>query len=285
MYELKPADEINLALAELPKASMVGLRTTRSTSVPDWKGIEVDGKVVFCVSDQYELVQHEEAFKPIIEGLTKMGTMDFKFNVWSTPRKANLNIYVGEGYDQVSFGFRAMNGFGGIAVRYSFSSFTKTKFIEIVGYRQVCSNGMKVRVPLNEAEFVKPEEREKITSLLAKNLRIVHAGEAHKKVEAIQYVVEALLWLKEPLQRIIQKAEQIQVPKDKAEAFIKKYVGKRQTDKILKRYEDEQGSTLWNLYNSITFVASHEEDLKVGRRESLLTKASVMLEQELVATA
>jgi hypothetical protein len=283
MYNLKNAEQINYELSSLPKAVEKNIFVSGKT-LPEkkYKAIEVDGEVVSIPSDHYNLVQHETAFRPIIEGLTMRGVHDFKFSLFANHKRAWLNVLVGNGYDGVSFGFRAMNSFDrSTAISFGLNSFVKNKTIEIVGYRQVCSNGMIVRVPLENAEFVREEEVVKIKSLLNKTMRIRHTSSADKLLEELQFTVEAFLLMKNPLQRIIEKAEMTKLDREQAEKLVEKYVGRRRLDKIMNQYGMEE-QTLWGLYNSITYLASHTNTLnKATKFNSMLEKASNLLEQEI----
>jgi hypothetical protein len=292
MYELKSGEQINLALSQLPlaieKAVFVpdhkNLETGRwkLRREKDYKAIEVDGEIVSIPSKHYHLVQHEQAFRPIIEGLTLRGVENFKFSLFANHRRAWLNVFVGNGYDSVNFGFRALNSFDrSTAITFGLSSFIKNKTIELVGYRQVCSNGMIVRVPLNNAEFVREEEVTKITQLLNKRMKIRHSLQADAMLEELQFTVEGFLLMKNPLERIIKKAQMTPLLIDQALELIEKYVGKRKQDRILSQFGKEE-QTLWGLYNAMTFIASHTETFnKATKFNTSLEKAATMLEVEL----
>jgi hypothetical protein len=172
-----------------------------------------------------------------------------------------------------------MNSLNGkSAIHYLFRSEKITKVVEIVGYRQVCSNGMKIRVPLDQAEFVRPEVREKIEALLVLSQRIIHMGNPEESISAVRYVVEAMALLKEPISLIIKKAKDTMVGEQEAKKLIRKYVGKRLSGRILGQFQEEEPS-LWGLANAITFVASH--DVKLSTMNGRINSSAEMLEQEL----
>lgn len=292
MYKLKTASEINYALASLPKAIEKPVFTGIKNNLKEtwtmrkqnhFKAIEVEGKTVAIPSNHYQLVQHEEAFRPIIEGLTLRGVEDFKFSLFANHKKAWLNIFVSEGTDSIRYGFRAQNSFDrttsiNVGIR---SYFLKNRVVEIVGYRQVCSNGMVVRVNLDEAEFVREEERGEILELLKKQVKIKHNSLAEARLEELQYTVEAFLLMKNPLKRIVDKAQSIELYKDQAEEIIEKYIGKRKLDKVMEQYGREE-ETLWGLFNSITFIASHTKVFeKATKFNTMIDKAATMLEEEI----
>lgn len=289
-YKLQNGENINQAISELPKAEDMKLYAGEFyQDVPNFKTIKVgfQGKehFVYCPTTRYKLVQHEEAFRPIIEGLTQAGQTNFKFSLINNEKFASLRIHVsGEGYDSVSLGFDVTNSFDGSeAISYGFKTLRNQKWIELVGYRQVCSNGMKIRVPLDQAEFIRPELREKVTELLEHHARILHTSKVFEKIELMQYVVEAMSLLKEPVEAIIKKSQTFKLlDKERAEELIKKHVGERYKKKIMAKYMDDiEDNSLWSLYNAITNFASHTDDLKVVTRENLLDKASTMLYEEM----
>lgn len=297
-YRMQSAEHINAAIKALPRAEEMDLIAVGRTAtadrreIPNWKTIRVDyaglSRFVNCPTKKYQLVQHEEAFRPIIEGLTQAGEKNFQFVMVANHKKAAMQVYTtGVGYDTVSLGFSVTNTLDGTStINYGFSQFREQKYIELVGYRQVCSNGMKIRVPLDEAEFVREEIRTKVQNLLSEHAAIKHTKMALERVQAMQYVTEALSLLREPVERMIKAAQKFTLDdEDRIKELIKKHVGKRHLKKIQEAYAEDtttQGD-LWGLYNAITYVASHDEKLKVGARETLLNKASNMLVAELTA--
>ena len=109
-----------------------------------------------------------------------------------------------------------------------------------------------------------------------------HNSLAEAKLEELQYTVEAFLLMKNPLRRIIEKAQSIEMHKEKAEELIEKYIGKRKLDKVMEQYGNEE-RTLWGLFNAVTFIASRGfEKNEVARKfNTVLEKAATMLEEEI----
>jgi hypothetical protein len=234
------------------------------------------GSIVAVPTGKYTLVQHEEAFMPIVEALNSLG-QPFKIAAIHSNTNAWLNILTTETDDGVSVGFQAMNSVdGSTSLQYGFANFKATRYIELVGYRQVCSNGMVVRVPIDNADFVRLEEREKIEVLLRQSIRIIHTGKAQEKIEQIRYLVEAMALLKEPVARMIKAATMKGIGQMEAEELLKKYIGKRLKAKLLGQFEQEE-KTLWGLYNAITFVAAHDNEIKTSTKNSLITKSADLL--------
>lgn len=247
-------------------------------STENYHAIIVNGKMVGAVSPQYKLVQHKDAFRPIADGLDRMG-IDADYNLFTHKGKAWLSVLVENAADTVRIGFSAMNSVDGTtAIRYAFAMQSVTKTVELVGYRQVCSNGMKIRVPLQNAEIVKLETREEIEKLMEQHQNIVHMGDPKSQIQAIQYVVEAVAMLKDSVSTIIERAQNYQI-EEKAvlKELISVYVGKRMSQKIEDQFYKEHPS-VWGLYNAITNVASHA-DIAETTSTGLIDKAAVMLEK------
>jgi len=282
--DLRKKEQVEEELNNIPEAMLYTIKQETREGFSEIKNpdkinvVVVNGEIVGTVSRHYKLIQHKDAFKPILNGLQNLGS-DYGYSLLLTKTRAYMNVFVDEGYDSVSFGFRAQNAIdGGSSVRYAFSSFMKERVIELVGYRKVCSNGMIIRVPLDNAQIVRLEEREKIEQLLMENTKIIHMGNAEEKVQAVQYVVEAMTLLKNPLERLIKTAQSRELTEEAAKEFIRKYVGKRVRQKILDRYEREE-PTLWGVYNAITNVASNE-NLSVRTSNGLINRAAMLMEKE-----
>jgi len=241
--------------------------------------------IVHCPTNRYQIVQHTEAFRPIIEGMVQAGVEDFKYTMLANHRWAEMNILVSEtGMDGVRIGFRVKNSFDGTsAIKYGFNMGRATSHMEVVGWRQVCSNGMKIKVPLGEAEIITVEKVTQIRTLLHEHTSIMHTETAFKKIEAMQYIAEAISLLRDPVEKIIRKAQDWTIAdREYLEKLIKKHVGKRYAQKVADRYARDGDTSLWGLYNAITYVASHDE-LKAVSREHLIDKAADMLNKELFA--
>jgi hypothetical protein len=289
-WNLLPAYTINAAMDTLPKASCEEFTTPSQPAENRFRAIVVQGEVIACPTKTYKLVQHKEALRPIIEGLTLANVTDYRYSIYSDKKKANMNIYVGSMTDATTeqqgilFGFRVINSLDGkSSIRYGFSSTKIERYFEIVGYRLACKNGMIVRVPLAEAEFVRQEERVRLQELIKLQRNIRHSGDVDKKMAEIQYITEAIGILTEPLKRMVAAARNITYT-DMAfvDAIIKKYIGKRMKERIMSRFLQEDSPTLWNLYNAITYEASHSP-LTYTTRMGLLERSGTLLTEQLIA--
>ena len=291
-WGLSPASELNQAISRLPKATMLTLwadpfpltEGSPYEEVSSFRAIRVENsigqiKYVACTSPKYRLVQHEEAFRPIIEGLTLAGLDQYSFCLNSDHKKAKLQVYAaGEMIDSVRIGFSVVNHFDGQhAIHYGFRMKRSQKSLELVGYRQVCSNGMKIRVPLDKAEIIRPEIRERITVLFSESAKINHTASAEQKLKALQYATEAISLLQEPVRVMIERAQKWTFDEEgQVKLLVKKHIGKRFAGRVLEQFKMES-QDLWGLYNAVTSVASHDADISSSAQEKLLDKAATLL--------
>lgn len=272
-------------IESLPKATLTPIEIEGAENSSNFKASVVDSDIVGVVTGKYVLVQHSEAFSPIIKALDNAGE-DYNCSVWHKKGKAGLRVITGtESADGVKLGFQALNSVDGTtSLRYNFTMRREMSFIEVVGYRLACQNGMVMRVPMDEAEFVSKETRVEIQNLMTKLFSIAHVGDAKAKAAQVQYIVEALALLKVPVTAMIEKAKTVDILPKEAELLLAKYIGKRLSDKCLYQYRRDkakEGEGLWSLYNSVTFVASHG-DISESGKKSLLDNSADLLSDVLV---
>lgn len=304
-FDMKTAETFNEDVQKMPIAeefplTIMNQNGTVMKEVKNYKAIVSGEEVVNCPSDRYTIVQHFDAFRPIVEGLMQTGIHNFKYSMYHDNRKAFVRFFVndddytvdeqgipqGEG---VVLGFKVLNSFdGSTGVNYGMKAEKRKTEIELVqqrivtvqGFRKWCANGMVMRVPLDEISIVTPELRVKFTEIVSLRKSIRHTESAHDKLAEVQYMVEALSLIKEPVKRMIKLAQEQQLTHDQAKMLIKKYVGVRMEKRVWsswRRELDETGENLWGLYNAITNVASHSEDLQDRTCNTLLEKSADML--------
>jgi hypothetical protein len=292
---MRRANETKEVLESIPTASLETITATEVGTIENprsMKGVVVDGRLVASVSKNYQLVQHKDAFKPVFDGLHQTGT-PYEFALFQTDTKAFLNVFVDEIGDNgsgIKLGFRVINSIDGRnAISYAIKSETieRSTTIELVGYRLACQNGLKIRVPLDQAEELRLEKKttEKIEQLLRMASRIIHMGTEQsikEKMESVSFVVEAVSLLRQPIQIIMEKAKNKQVGEEEVREMLKKYIGKRMNKQILERFKEEEQS-LWGAYQAATFVASH--DCSIPTMNGLINSSAKMLEKELFVRA
>jgi len=295
--KMQPAVLINESLAALPTAKAFPVYADIGNAgyegfekAEDFQAVKVTdstghSEFVYCPTTRYKIVQHQDAFRPIVEGLTQAGRSDFRFLLKGNTRWAKLQLYCDSpGHDGVSLGFEAVNSYDGSSVlRYGVEMNHKKKYLTIVGYRQVCSNGMKIEVPLDQAEFIRPEVRERVLQLLKLQRRFLHTTNVNGRIAEIQHVVEAVSLLQEPVAEMIRRAQEWKISDaQQLDFLIRKHVGKRMHRRVREQYAAEDDS-LWGLYNAITYIASHDSKLRAPTIDRMQGEAAAMLREEIVA--
>jgi len=109
-----------------------------STKRRKYDAIIVNKEEVSCVSNKYELVQHQDAFVSVINALNKAGVVmqgrvnDFKTSAWLDMTFENLKIKDPAGGGDISLGYSVRN------------SYNKETGLNIFPFavRGICSNGM-----------------------------------------------------------------------------------------------------------------------------------------------
>jgi hypothetical protein len=292
-WKLQPAEEINSAIESLPVASLNPIFDAEGKQIEGFRATKVGDEVIDVPTDKYFLKQHSECFRPIINGLTVSGVSDFKFCAWATNKRAELAILVGDASDGVKFGFKATNSYDrSSSIRYGFTAKKKTSELQIVErehilawtYRQVCANGLVIKVPLKTCKYMDTETITKVKTLLTETRSIAHLGDqVDEKIQNIQFVTEAYLLLKNPIKLMIEDAQNVHLTGEDADKLVEKYVGHRRKQWILDQFNMEEQS-LWGLTNAITYIASHDEGMKTPVREALIEKAGNLLTEELLPT-
>lgn len=291
-----PQAELRTIFAEQPNESVVYevekdvVNASNLTPLTD-KAVFVNDEHVAVVSKDYKLVQHSEAFKPIIDALVAKGVDKFEFTAWANNRKAYLGVLVAEAADSIQYGFRCTNSVDGShAISYGLSATRVDTFADIVekehvvvwGIRKICMNGSIIKVPLKSAKYLDVVTRQQITELMTQFKNIRHTKGADERVLEVQYLVEAFLLLRNPINRMIFDAQKMHLKPAKVTELIKKYVGERVAKRIELEFYADNDDSLYGLWNAVTAVASHTDDYKDGTRNSLLDKAANLLTGELL---
>ena len=283
------------ALNDLPKAQLGDVYTTLDGEVKpivkttDIKAVVVGGKIVATVSNHYKLVQHVDAFAPIVEGIHTAGVENIYFSLMANGKWAKLNLMfcqAKDGLEGINYGFTARNSVDGrSAINYGFRLQKRTtdkvlrteKVVDVWAVRQVCSNGMKMRVPIEWHEISKLVDVTRLHTLFNESAKFAHVTDVAERVKQMGFIAEAFAMLQKPIEKMIELGKDIHITQSVAEAMIKAYIGKRLSGQILAAYEKEQGQNLWALYNAVTYTASHAG---LSQRTSLamIEKAADMYE-------
>jgi hypothetical protein len=283
--------QLQEAVDRLPTASEIPvLRGDTNEVIAENKGIVVEGKVVAVLSKQYATVNHSKAFKPVVEGLVKSGEngKNVTFAIRHTDARAFLTAFVNEAKDSSSgirYGFRTVNSYDGSTGIHFDVSTSKGVVVTVWGERQICTNGMKIRVPLEWRDCIDGEKADKIITLLKQSKTIVHKGNMTNidiKLEQVGYMVEVMFLLESALNKIVKMAEDMRMDNLKlASLMVEKYVGQRYLESVMQRFEYGEEKTLFGLYNAITYIGSHTVSYKEGTKESIIDKASRLLDEAL----
>lgn len=287
LVDARPASEINSAINAIPTAQEKKIFLDDGTHISSHKAITVNGRVIDIPSKYYQLVQHSQAFRPVIDGLTESGITKYNFQLISNDKKANLRIFtdsVNDGMSNIILGFQVINSFNrSTTVNYGISINKGHSYVELVGYRKVCSNGLMIRVDLENAEIVKTELSLKIKALFKESCKLRHSSNVHERIAGMQYVVEAIALLKDPLQRIISIAKKTVLDGDKIREIVKSHFSERMTKKILQKFNSDievEGAHTWALYNAITFEVSH--NVSFAKHNYGLERANDVLQEALL---
>ena len=291
-WKLQPAEEINSAIESLPVASLNPIFDAEGKQIEGFRATKVGDEVIDVPTDKYILRSHETCFRPIINALSVSGVSDFKFCAWATNKRAELAILIGNATDGVRFGFKATNSYDrSSSIRYGFKAEKTTTELQIVQrehvlawcWRQTCSNGLIVKVPLKTCKYMDTETITRVKTLLSETKSIAHLGDqVDQKIQNVQFLTEAYLLLKNPINLMIEDAQKVYVSGEQAKKLVEKYVGHRRKQWILDQFTIEE-QTLWGIVQAVTFIASHNEQMNTPVRESLIDKAGTLLTEELLA--
>ena len=288
-YQEQEGRSLSLALEQLPTAELYDLYALPPNTTEN--PMRITDKAIWCmnnhvgtVSPHYKLVQHRDAFMPILMALDNAGMMNYQFSTWAVPSQAFLAVTVLE-TNGIRIGFRARSRIdGGHAISFGFKA-VRTKverqliekhYVTVWGVRQVCTNGMMMKIPLDSIKYFTSEQRRNVEILESEQRRIAHIGDTTAKLRGIQAIVTGFLDLREPVAKMIVDANEFPITMAQAEEILKQYFGKRKITDIMVRWKENEEPNLWGLYNAATYLASHHP-MAESTREGLLVKAADML--------
>jgi hypothetical protein len=250
-----------------------------------------ENKAIAVMSKQFALIQNGEAFKVIIDSLAATGKENVKFKLQERNGSAWLYVVFPElmaddGESKIELGFRVRNSVNGTSA-LTFSAdrkFTDT-FVEVFGRRLICGNGMTIKVPLADMIFTDFLVKERLKKTVSKNLGsgyIVHKGDAKARLLDLKALVDAIALSIPSIEGMIKEARGIGLERslEDAKKFLEECgFGERLVEYVLEKYpqtEDLKNFSNYELYNGITFYASHEQKSQ-NAAETLLKKAQVLL--------
>lgn len=284
-------EKINEVLEKLPEAEEKQLFLSDGSLVEERKGIfdAKTGNLHDVVSDGYVLIQHKDAFKRMIDSLEVPDDADLNVTTGHYKGRAEMNllfnkIVVPDDSQGVTLGLKLVNSYdrsSAFGVQLKRNIYEKGKFIVFYGMRQICSNGMKIMIPLSqmtaeEIDKMSPndvrakEENIKVHTE-AFTGRIVHYGKNtfNLKFMNLQDMVNrASNFVKIAIQNAINKnLTETQLKLTLQELNLPNKI----IEEMIEEFKTEKKST-WDAYNQVTAYASHKVS-NLYRRDELLEGA------------
>ena len=282
--DLSPAEKREVWIEKYGTTELEKLSKARALVNPR------NGYVYDVVSNRYALIQHKDAFKPVLETLKTMGKNQVRAEFIQNKGRAWMSIVfpettINDGQDGIEMGIQMKNSYeSGMSLQItSTRSYYEGRFLTFFGYRRVCSNGMMVRVPWTEInkgakvdEIRKEYVTEKEVGLGSFSTRIWHSGSSEKKMEQISRIVKTLTDCIPYIQTLVDKARQHHLEPEEASKMLEGIgLGKRMVEKVMKLYANDEQSR-FGLYNSVTYYASHNAKTPM-QVETQLLQASRLL--------
>ncbi|MHA1685223.1 MAG: DUF932 domain-containing protein [Candidatus Heimdallarchaeaceae archaeon] len=206
-------------------------------------------------SDRYSLLQHYEAFEPVVKSL-KMSKVVAKGEVINGGGRVWINILFDEvirpaDKEEIAIGIRVMN------------SYDRTASLQAAPYglRLVCQNGMFLR------------------SVLGIRTAQLHVGTLHPERLFIN-LIEKTIKAKVRLSELTEIAMREILKEEMLEKILTEEIhfGKRRTELILEKVKKIDNPTKWDLYNIITQHLTHEaQNISENRREYFGSLATQVL--------
>jgi hypothetical protein len=240
---------LHLSQAETREVSVQGLPT------PQYMGIWNTSKDVLesIQSKDYRLVQHGEAFSPIVETLQMAGYKNAKTRIYEGNGKAVMTLLfpeikvVPKDGNELMLGFMAKNSYNGsLAVS-----------IEGYGFRGICSNGMILG-----------------KSLLG-SFREIHMGRQHSTIRtSIHAFMEEIATRIPRVKTAIDMAIEEELTPELAKIVLEKVgFGTRRVEQFAEVYNQTQEPSRFGLYNAVTYFASHDATSEAtARRYELMAQ-------------
>jgi hypothetical protein len=212
-------------------------------------------------SKHYKIIQHEDAFMPIVDVLENTGvTKDCFVKTQEYSGKAYMKLAFPEmkftpaDGKEVYLGFVAKNSYNG----------TSGLWVGGFGMRMCCTNQMVMRNLIQGKSIKHMGNVEEVSREIG--AFVLEIGES---IPMIQQTIEDAL------------AQSI-TPQKATEELLERKFGKKRTEQLIERFEAGDEQNRWTLYNVITDYASHEVD-KARVENRLLSLAENVLTARVVA--
>jgi hypothetical protein len=282
---------MNCKINELPRAEIVDLFYNDGDykQIDKKKGVLQNEEIIATVSPYYHLVQHEDAFNLALKELEV--PQDNKLECSWHKGKARMRVFfdelkINDGKMGIDMAFEINNSYDGstalgLSMKRNFLE-KGEKHIVFYGLRQICSNGMKIKIPLSEMlpqeidkmkpENVIAEEKQDVLNQSQKEFvgSVKHIGKdfGMKYKNLFEMAKIAIPIIEEKIKHAIEK----NITNEEFMLWLQdRMFTKKSIKGILERY-DNQDENVWGAYNAITEYASHytKSDLQ---KEELIDKA------------
>jgi len=279
-------------LKDLPTGELVDLFYDSGNGnklVETKKGVLQNNEIISTVSTHYKLITHKNAFKQALEQLEV--PEDAKIQCGWHRGKAEMKVFfdelkIDDGKKGIDMAFQIKNSYDGstaLGLSVKRNLFEKgEKYIVFYGMRQVCSNGMKIKIPLSEMNALEldnmtendvvAEEKQEVKKeeLVSIRTSVRHMGDKFemKYVKLFDFAKNSVPYVEEKIKQAIKKG----ITEVEFIGLLEELGFRPKAIKgILKRYEKEE-ENYWGAYNSITAYASHDIKSKI-QEEKLIDKA------------
>jgi len=212
------------------------------------------GKLACIASKRYKIIQHTDALQQLSEVLTTLN-INCSGKVINERDRVTAEIlfkdlHIDDGKLGIQLGVRIINSY----------DCSRSLGGELIAFRKVCTNGMIVG---------------RATGISFKR---THIGNLDARAEMREFLKKAINGT-EALKKFVSEAMAETLEWDLARRVLMKLIKvKSLRELIIKNLEETEGKmTRWDLYNAITNVATHGEDISSNAFEYLQRKAQDVL--------
>jgi hypothetical protein len=278
----RPTTGVASTLSELPRAELKEVYLGKEKTLEPSRKACVNartGELFEIVSDQYKMIQHADAFANVLDaaGISEDKAV-FRYYKGTAEMYVDTGAKITDDALGISLGVKVWNSYDksrgmGVQVKRTMNyTGIREKAIVLYGVRQICSNGMKIRVPLSalnasELDNMKPEEvvaQEEFIQITEKQMATLqndtgyvrHKGNIDLKFESLLRTIRAST---NYIQTKINRAMDATMTQPEFVKFLADtmHLSERDMDKLIADYFKEK-QTKWAAYNVITAHTTHK---------------------------
>ena len=151
---------------------------------------------------------------------------------------------------------------------------------EVLGAKDAPKEGvgsLSVAKVLSEI-WTENEQKETVKSLISRNVKIAHVGKVQEKIEAQKRIVEFMTALRDPVKRMIARAQCFKMNEQMAKEVFVAYLGERLGLEVYAKATEPLDSA-WGCYNAMTSYATHQtsKQREISKLENASADYLVML--------